>query len=206
MILHRERMRAMLVSAADRMEQQSAELSDIDSRFGDGDHGVSIAKIARTMREEAVNWGEIGFHDFLERLGGRIMAVGAGSAGPLYGTMIGGLAGPLGHEETIDAGLLQRMLQESLVAMCDVTTARAGDKTMMDALIPAVSEGLAASGDVRDILCAAAKGAREGAESSRMFIAKFGRAKNYKEQTIGTPDAGALSTALLFEGLAEGCA
>ena len=81
--------------------------------------------------------------------------------------------------------------------------AKVGDKTMMDALIPA-SEAIAAyEGDSADELFAAAKAAAEGAETAQHFVSKFGRAKSYGTKTIGTPDAGATSMARFFQGLAQ---
>lgn len=82
--------------------------------------------------------------------------------------------------------------------------AKVGDKTMMDALIPA-SEAVAAYGgsDENELFAAAARAALEGAEASKQFVSKFGRAKSYGTKTIGTPDAGATSMAYFFQGLAQ---
>ncbi len=76
---------------------------------------------------------------------------------------------------------------------------------MMDALIPAVEAAQFAEGDIRAILTAAADAARRQVQKPvKAFVAKFGRARSYKEQTIGTPDAGAVSASLFIRGLAEG--
>ena len=82
--------------------------------------------------------------------------------------------------------------------------AKVGDKTMMDALIPA-SQAIAAcsGGSEAQLFAAAAQAAEQGAEDSRQFVSKFGRAKSYGEKTIGTPDAGAVSMARFFQGLAQ---
>ena len=88
--------------------------------------------------------------------------------------------------------------------MEDITNAKVGDKTMMDALIPAVAAAVAAEGDCLAILEAAAEAAARGAKESEQYVSKFGRARSYKEQTIGTPDAGAVSTWLFFAGLCDG--
>ncbi len=194
----------LLRSSADLFHKNSDELSEIDSRFGDGDHGVTIGKISNTIYSSLDNWEKESIKDFTEHLGERIMGVNGGSAGPLYGTLIGGLAAPLGNETEIDGALLKKMLASCRDEMFDITTARVGDKTMMDALIPAVDACLAANDDIRDILTAAAAAAQAGAKASEGFVSKFGRARSYKEQTIGTPDAGAVSTALFFQGLAAG--
>ena len=82
--------------------------------------------------------------------------------------------------------------------------AQVGDKTMADALIPA-SEAIAAyeGSDEGGLFAAAARAAAEGAENTKNFASKFGRAKSYGQQTIGTPDAGAVSMARFFQGLAQ---
>lgn len=194
----------MFLSVAKMFKEKSAFLSEIDSRFGDGDHGITINKISLLIYESAENWKEKSIHQFLEELGEGIMAVNGGSAGPLYGTMVGGLALPLDEACTeIDAEMIKKMLRSSLSEMQDITTAKVGDKTMMDALIPAVEQAERCTGDIPEILKIAQKSAAAGAEKSKDFVSKFGRAKSYKEQTIGTIDAGAMSTAIFFEGLAQ---
>lgn len=133
------------------------------------------------------------------------MEVRGGSAGPLYGALISGLGVLLEEDENeLDEGGLRRMFAGILQELGDITTAKVGDKTMMDALIPAVEAAQSAEGDIRAILTAAADAAQAGAKASEDFVAKFGRARSYKEQTIGTPDAGAVSASLFIRGLAEG--
>ena len=155
--------------------------------------------------ERVPQWGDESIQDFLDDLGTAIMEVKGGSAGPLYGTMVGGLGVELGPDENeLDAGAVKRMFAGCLSEMEDITTAKVGDKTMMDALIPAVEAAQAAEGSPKDILLAAAEAAEAGAKASEQFVSKFGRARSYKEQTIGTPDAGAVSTSLFIRGLAQG--
>ena len=186
--------------------EQKDSLSEIDSRFGDGDHGVTIGKIAGLMEKSLDAWQDEDTEAFFQNLGDGTMEIGGGSAGPLYGTMIGGLSEPLSGGDGIDGSMLKAMFAESLSAMEDITTAKMGDKTMMDALIPAVKAALEAPDDVMEILKAAAEAAEQGARESEQYVSRFGRARSYKEQTIGTPDAGAVSTSLFFRGLYEGLA
>lgn len=205
MAIGRKEWAAMLSAAADLLEGQSGRLSEIDSRFGDGDHGVTMGKIAAQIKNSISGWqdGDT-LATFTEGLGDAVMGVNGGSAGPLYGTLIGGLAEPLGDTAEIDAPMLKKMLAACREAMYEITKARVGDKTMMDALIPAVDAAQATPDDIPAVLDAAAKAAEEGAKASEGFVSKFGRARSYKEQTIGTPDAGAVSTSLLLRGLADG--
>ena len=179
-------------------------LSQIDSRFGDGDHGITIGKIASLMEKSIEDWEDDDMETFIEDLGDNTMEIGGGSAGPLYGTMIGGLSGPLEGNRPIDAKILKEMFTECLSAMEDITTAGIGDKTMMDALIPAVDAAQKADDDIMAILKAAKEAAVRGAKESEQYISRYGRARSYKEQTIGTPDAGAVSTSLFFAGLYDG--
>lgn len=193
----------MLVSAAEALVDNSDYLSEIDSRFGDGDHGITAKKIGVLIQEKVDQWEDNTIADFFDDLGMAIMGVNGGSAGPLYGTMVGGFGVNLGSETEIDAQLLKEMFAGSLSEMEDITTAKVGDKTMMDALIPAVEAAQNAEDDAAAVMKAAAEAAKAGARESENFVSKFGRAKSYKEETIGTPDAGAVSTAMFIEGLAK---
>lgn len=202
--MDRRDLSAMLRKVSSLWKENSDLLSQIDSRFGDGDHGVTIGKIARLFSSALEDWNDESMAEFLENLGSEIMEIGGGSAGPLYGTLVGGLAGPLAGKKKVDGPLLKKMFASSLADLKTVTKAREGDKTMMDALMPAVEAARAAPDDVKAVLAAAARGAGQGAEASKDMVAKFGRARSYGEQTLGTKDAGAVSTALFFQGLAEG--
>ncbi len=205
MVLDCRAVAAMLTGAAERLEENADRLSEIDSRFGDGDHGITMRKIARLIREQVPQWGERSISTFLDDLGTAVMEVKGGSAGPLYGALIGGLGVRLAADEnTLDADAVRRMFAGTLEEMEDLTSAKVGDKTMMDALIPAVEAAQQAAGDIEAVLTAAAEAAEAGAKASEGFVSKFGRARSYKEQTIGTPDAGAVSTALFIRGMAQG--
>lgn len=130
----------MLVQAAEYMQAKTEYLSEMDSRFGDGDHGITIGKIAALIQEKVSQWEEAqDIKSFLDDLGMAIMEVRGGSAGPLYGTLIGGLGVDLNDgENTLEAEGVKRMFTGCLSEMEDITTAKVGDKTMMDAPIPAV--------------------------------------------------------------------
>ena len=204
MLLSKPEIEKMFHKVAEIWQENKDYLSEIDSRFGDGDHGVTIGKIASLIEKKLAACEDDDIEEFLEDLGDSTMEIGGGSAGPLYGTLIGGLSGPLNGGGAIGEGLLKEMFTECQSAMEDITNAKVGDKTMMDALIPAVAAAEAAEGDCLAILEAAKEAAARGAKESEQYVSKFGRARSYKEQTIGTPDAGAVSTSLFFAGLCDG--
>lgn len=207
MLISKPEMKSMFHKVAELWAENKDYLSQIDSKFGDGDHGVTIGKISALIERKLSEWEDESMASFVMDLGDETMEIGGGSAGPLYGTMIGGMGEALEDMDSVDSDGLVSMLKGSLEAMEDITTAKVGDKTMMDALIPAVEAAVAASqagGDVMAVLTAAKEAAVKGAKESEQYISKFGRARSYKEQTIGTPDAGAVSTSLLFVGLCDG--
>ena len=179
------------------------ELTEIDSHFGDADHGLTMSKIAKAI-SNAVEGAEGGIQSMLDDAAMAVMTLNGGSAVPLWNTWLDGMqeAAPEGDE--IDVPGLQAIFAKALEELNDMSGAKVGDKTMMDALIPA-SQAIAAydGGDEAGLFTAAARAAAEGAEASKGFVSKFGRAKSYGEKTVGTPDAGAMSMSCSFQGLAQ---
>ena len=194
---------ARLKHACASVAAAEPELTQIDSRFGDADHGLTMAKIAGAI-SAAAERPENGIQAMLDGAATAVMTLNGGSAVPLWNTWLDGMqeAAPEGDE--IDVAGLQAVFAQALEELSDMSGAKVGDKTMMDALIPA-SRAVAAYGgdDENELFAAAAKAAMEGAEATRGFVSKFGRAKSYGEKTLGTPDAGAMSMAYFFQGLAQ---
>ena len=200
--MNRDELAARLRGACAAVTAAQDELTEIDSHFGDADHGVTMTKIAEAV-EGAVGAAQGGIKAMLEDAAMEVMMINGGSAVPLWNTWLDGLAEAAPEGEELDAGGLKHMLGHALEELAALSKAKVGDKTMMDALIPATEAALACQGSADDIFAAAAKAALEGAESSRNFVSKFGRARSYGEATIGTPDAGAVSMSRFFAGLAE---
>ena len=179
------------------------ELTEIDSKFGDADHGLTMSKIARAVTE-AVDQSEGGIKAMLDDAATAVMSLNGGSAVPLWNTWLDGMQEAAPEGEEIDVPGLQALFAKALEELNDMSGAQVGDKTMMDALIPASRAIAAYAGSDEDgLFAAAAKAAAEGAENSKNFVSKFGRAKSYGTQTIGTPDAGAMSMSYFFQGLAQ---
>lgn len=179
------------------------ELTEIDSKFGDADHGLTMSKIARAITE-AVDQSEGGIQAMLDDAATAVMSLNGGSAVPLWNTWLDGMQEAAPEGEEIDVPGLQALFAKALEELNDMSGAQVGDKTMMDALIPASRAIAAYAGSDEDgLFAAAAKAAAEGAENSKNFVSKFGRAKSYGTQTIGTPDAGAMSMSYFFQGLAQ---
>ena len=194
---------ARLRNACAAVAAAEPELTEIDSRFGDADHGLTMTKIAGAI-SAAVEASEGGIQSMLDDAAMAVMTLNGGSAVPLWNTWLDGMQEAAPEGETVDVAGLQAIFASAFAEIDDMSGAKVGDKTMMDALIPA-SEAIAAydGSDEQALFAAAAEAAAKGAEATRQFVSKFGRAKSYGEKTIGTPDAGATSMAYFFQGLAQ---
>ena len=197
---------ALLSAVAQSWDEQISIFGEIDSRFGDGDHGIAVSKMVTVIRNAVEKDEDPDPKSLLEGIGVSIMAVGGGSAGPLYGSFIRGLGTALEKDAVIDAEVLKSMLVSSRKALQAITTAKVGDKTMVDAIYPAVDAALACTGQIPEILQAASEAAIQGAKATQDMISRFGRAKSYGDKTLGTADAGAMSSSAFFQGLAIGAA
>lgn len=178
-----------------------AELTEIDSRFGDADHGFTMTKIANTIRNSID--GAESIQEMLDNAACAVMGLNGGSAVPLWNTWLDGLQEHAVDADTMTVEQVKAMFQGAYEELYEMSTANVGDKTMMDALIPATQAIQAWDGDMDGLFEAAAKAAEAGAENSKNFVSRFGRAKSYGTKTIGTPDAGAVSMKYFFVGLAK---
>ena len=162
-----------------------------------------MAKIAGAI-SAAVEASEGGIQSMLDDAAMAVMSLNGGSAVPLWNTWLDGMQEEAPEGSEINVAGLKTIFAKALEELDDMSGAKVGDKTMMDTLIPA-SEAIAAyaGSDEQALFAAAAEAAARGAEATKGFVSRFGRAKSYGEKTIGTPDAGAVSMACFFQGLAQ---
>jgi len=135
------------------------------------------------------------------------MSVDGGSASPLLGSFFMGMAEGTPEVDPLNGAALAAAFEAGLAKFRAQTPAQVGDKTMLDALVPAI-EALraAAEQDLAPMLAAAAEAAAKGAESTKTLQARFGRARNLGPRSIGWADPGATSIALLFAGFRDAVA
>lgn len=201
-MITKEELATRLRNACAAVIAAEEELTEIDSHFGDADHGLTMVKIGNAI-DGAVVEADGGIQEMLDDAAMAVMVLNGGSAVPLWNTWLDALQEAAPEGDTADAAQLKAMFAHALEELSDMSGAQVGDKTMMDAFIPACEAIAACDGDEAALFEAAAQAARAGAENTRNFASKFGRAKSYGDKTIGTPDAGAVSMARFFEGLAQ---
>ncbi len=176
--------------------EQEEYLCKLDSACGDGDHGVAIKgamDAANASIQSASNLKDAFFD-----AGMSAMANSNGSTSSIYGTLFMGVSdGIEAGAESLDAQALAKAFKVGLASMRDVVKGDVGDKTCFDALIPAIN-AMEGKNSVAEVLEAAAKASDEGAKNTVNLQAKFGRARNLGEKSIGTLDPGAVSNAMIF--------
>jgi phosphoenolpyruvate---glycerone phosphotransferase subunit DhaL len=197
----------MFAQAAACVRSEHSRLTELDSIGGDGDHGTTMLRAAEQMEDRTDQAGTESPSGFLKAVGWRVLGVDGGASSSLLGTFFAGMGEVDLSQDSMDCPEFALALQAGLRAVSRQSKARPGDKTMMDALTPAVealSAAAAAGKTIEEALDDAARAARLGAESTSAMVARYGRARSLGERTRGYPDAGATSVALIFEGFRKG--
>lgn len=206
-MVDREAWIRMLRGAVSRIRDNHEELSKLDSVGGDGDHGTTMLRAMGIVEEAIEKNADTESAGLLKDVGWAIMGVDGGATGPLFGTFFMAMSDGAADKDVLDPDSLAEVFESGLAGVRKRTKAQAGDKTLLDALIPAVGASRQAADEGEDTsatLDRAAQAAEEGAVSTKDLRARFGRAKNVGEQSIGSQDPGATSVALMFRGFADG--
>ncbi|WP_228926341.1 dihydroxyacetone kinase subunit DhaL [Streptomyces sp. DH7] len=186
--------RWMTVVAAS-VEREANHLTELDSAIGDADHGSNLQRGFTAVTEVLEKDAPATPGAVLTLAGRQLISTVGGASGPLYGTLLRRTGKALGDDDEVTRDQLARAFAAGVAAVGQLGGAQAGDKTMLDALLPA-AEALATSFD------GAANAARAGAEATVPLQARKGRASYLGERSIGHQDPGATSSALLVEALA----
>ncbi|MCV0335535.1 MULTISPECIES: dihydroxyacetone kinase subunit DhaL [unclassified Microbacterium] len=184
-------------------------LTELDSAIGDADHGANMARGMSAVGEKLSAGAPGKVDELLKTVGMTLVSSVGGASGPLYGTFFlrtGMAAGPVSE---LDGPALAAALRAGLDGIVARGKAEAGDKTMFDAMAPAVDAmdaALAAGSSVAEATRAAADAAAAGRDATLPLVARKGRASYLGERSAGHLDPGAASTAILFDTLAAAVA
>jgi phosphoenolpyruvate---glycerone phosphotransferase subunit DhaL len=195
----------VLRAGLDEIERVRAYLSELDSIGGDGDHGTAMHNAIHDFRECGVQ-AEADMAELLNQIGNCFLAGDGGASGGLLGSFFLGAGSECAGVMELDTAILSNTFRAGLQAMQRYTKAKRGDKTMLDALEPAVLALAHASvrgDDLATALEGAAQAAAQGASETKTMQARFGRAQYAGPRTIGWQDPGATTVALLFKGFAS---
>ena len=200
--------RAWLLIGADQIIAASAELTELDARIGDGDHGINLGRGMTAVRARLVESAGGSSADLLRVAGRLLISTVGGASGPLYGTLFLDTGQALG-ESPVTAVDLADALTSGVASVGRRGRSTTGQKTMLDTLVPAVEAlraELRAGRDLSDAAARAAEAAAAGCEATRLMVAQRGRASYLGERAVGHLDPGAVSSRLLIDALAEASA
>jgi dihydroxyacetone kinase-like protein len=196
-----------LETYAERVSERAPELTALDAAIGDGDHGINLDRGFRAVRQRVLSAAAGKSVDqLLKETGMALLSAVGGAAGPLYGTFFLRMAGAAAGRAELSAGELAAALGAGVEGVRARGRAEPGDKTMLDALLPAqeaLGRGLNGAGSVSEALAAAAAAAEEGCRATIPLVARKGRASYLGERSAGHQDPGATSSAILVRALAD---
>lgn len=186
------------------MEEHRGYLTKLDSEIGDGDHGTNMHRGFQAALERLDGAAPNSPADVLKAVSMALISKVGGAAGPLYGTAFLRASTALADKEEVSAEDVAAALEAALGGIKQRGKAEVGDKTMVDALTPAVEAAKGAGGgSVGEVFRAAAAAAEEGAESTVEMTARRGRASYLGARAVGHRDPGATSTQLLLDAAAR---
>jgi phosphoenolpyruvate---glycerone phosphotransferase subunit DhaL len=197
--------RDVIREMAAAMEENRRHLTKLDSEIGDGDHGNNMNRGFQAALERVEGADASTPADVLKAVSMALISKVGGAAGPLYGTAFLRASTALADKEEVSAGDAAEALEAALGGLKQRGKAEVGDKTIIDALEPAVeaAKGAAGEGSVAGVFRAAAEAAKEGAESTVPLTARRGRASYLGARAEGHQDPGATSTYLLLDAAAR---
>jgi dihydroxyacetone kinase-like protein len=198
-------MRRFVESFADRLHERREELTALDSAIGDADHGINMDRgftAARAKVGDLPDDADLG--TIAKTVGMTLISTVGGASGPLYGTFFLRVATTLGEARTADATAVGAALRAGLEGLVQRGKAVLDDKTMVDAVTPAVEAFDAAAGEgLGHALEAAATASAAGRDRITPLVARKGRASYLGERSAGHQDPGATSATIMLEALRD---
>jgi phosphoenolpyruvate---glycerone phosphotransferase subunit DhaL len=193
---------------AQRIAERKVELTDLDSQIGDADHGINMDRGFTAVLAKLPDLRGSDLGTVAKTVGMTLISTVGGASGPLYGTFFLRLATALGDRQTVTLPEFVAAVRAGLEGVKQRGKAELDDKTMVDAMTPAVEalEAAAGGSELRTALEAAAQAAAAGRDRITPLVARKGRASYLGERSANHQDPGATSTTILFEALRDAMA
>ena len=180
-------------------------LTDLDAAIGDADHGINMDRGMTAVLAALEDAPATDLSALCKQVGMTLVKSVGGASGPLYGTFFLRMAGALGADQGVDAADFAKALRAGVEGVVQRGRAEAGDKTMFDALAPAldaIDAALAAGGDLAVALADANIAAEKGRDATESMVARKGRASYLGQRSVGHVDPGAASASMLIAAAA----
>lgn len=198
--------KAMFIYIADKIVESKPYLTEVDSKIGDGDHGIGMAGGLEKAKAKLISKEFSSINEIFNTTGMTMLNSMGGASGVIFGTMFYAGVKGMTPMEYLEVEPLAAIFETALKSIKERGKAEVGDKTMIDAFEPAVKSLLDSAKSQTPLLKAlelAEQSALAGVESTKNFVAKFGRAKSLMERAIGYQDAGATSVWIIFRSMRE---
>jgi phosphoenolpyruvate---glycerone phosphotransferase subunit DhaL len=197
---------AWIEQLAQVMRDQRTYLTELDSAIGDADHGINMDRGFQAVLAKlpTIATGDIGA--LLKGVGMTLVSTVGGASGPLYGTLFLQLGGQTAGKEALDGAEFIGALEAGIAGVQRLGKAEPGDKTMLDALLPArdaMRSAVDGGASLSDALDAAVAAAEQGMHATTPLVARKGRASYLGERSAGHQDPGATSSYLLLKAAAD---
>jgi phosphoenolpyruvate---glycerone phosphotransferase subunit DhaL len=195
-----------LRSFADAVTDNADMLTTLDSAIGDADHGANMRRGMKAVVAKLDAAPDASPSTLLKTAGMTLVSTVGGASGPLYGTFFLRMAGALGTGESVGAADFAKALRAGVEGVVQRGRAEAGDKTMFDALAPALDAldaAIASGGGLAAALADATVAAEKGRDATESMVARKGRASYLGQRSVGHIDPGATSAAMLIAAAAS---
>jgi len=204
-----ERLIAWLSRFTQLVTENRGYLTELDSAIGDADHGSNMARGMTAVMEKIVAAPSTAIDELFKQVGMTLVSSVGGASGPLYGTFFLRFGTTAGAVTELDGAALAAALRAGLGGIVARGKAELGDKTMFDAMSPAIDafdSEVASGAEVAASAAVAFAAAEQGRDATKPLVARKGRASYLGDRSADHLDPGATSTALLFQALSEGLA
>ncbi|MDO4561559.1 MAG: dihydroxyacetone kinase subunit DhaL [bacterium] len=196
----------ILRATAEKVVENQHFLTELDNVIGDGDHGINLARGFSEVEKKLPSMKDKDIGAILKATGMTLVSTVGGASGPLYGTALMQAGKAMAGKSEITMTDFIAVMQAAIEGVMLRGKSTGGEKTMLDAMIPAkeaMAREYAASGDAGAALAAGVKAARDGVEYTKTIIATKGRASYLGERSLGHQDPGATSFTIMLETVAE---
>jgi len=201
-----EKVKEVILAIAEVIAEKKLYLTQLDAAIGDGDHGLNMNKGFQAAKEKLETAALETPADILKAVGMALISKVGGAAGPLYGTAFLNASKIVAGKTELDLNDFKDMLEAALEGVKSRGKAVVGEKTMVDAIEPALEalkKAVAEGASTREAMDLAVKAAEEGVAYTKTIIAKKGRASYLGERSIGHEDPGAMSSYVILKTIAE---
>jgi len=195
----------MIEAIADTIEQNAEEVTALDQAIGDGDHVTNLQRGIEAVRAKSNELSQLDWATALQKIGMTLLSTMGGASGSLFGTLFISMSKAV-DEQPLDLQTFAAVWAAGVEAVETRGKAHAGEKTMLDVLIPVadtLQQAAAESAPLSELLDSVSRTAIAGMESTRDMVATKGRASFLEERSKGHIDAGAKTSQLMICAIAD---